>query len=97
MAAIPIISILTWIVVGSTCGWIETQRLAGKGFGLWPNIATGVLGSFLGGYFFLVWGELVPANSVIFSYILAPFVSGLVGAGGSLSFLGLASWAARRG
>lgn len=97
MVAIPIASILTWIVVGSTCGWLETRRLAGKGFGLWPNVTVGLLGSFLAGYFFLVWGELVPANSVAFSYILAPFVSGLVGAGVSLSLLGVLSWAARRG
>jgi uncharacterized membrane protein YeaQ/YmgE (transglycosylase-associated protein family) len=97
MAAIPILSIITWVVIGSACGWLETQRLAGKGFGLWPNIVIGLLGSFLVGYFFFVWGELVPANSVVFSYILAPFVSGLVGAGVSLSLLGLVSLVVRRG
>ena len=96
MLAIPVASIITWIVVGSTCGWLETQRLAGKGFGLWPNCIIGLLGSFLVGYFFLKWGELVPANSVMFSYILAPFVSGLVGAGISLSLLGLVSRIVRR-
>ena len=80
MPIFPFISIIAWLVIGATCGWLETERLAGKGFGLYPNIVVGIIGSFLAGWFFLVWGELVPNNPY-----LAPMVSGLVGAGISLS------------
>jgi uncharacterized membrane protein YeaQ/YmgE (transglycosylase-associated protein family) len=91
MLYFPVISIIIWLIVGAVCGWLETERLAGKLFSLPTNIAFGILGAFLGGWFFFIWGDLVPGD-----LYLSPFVSGLIGSGFSLSILGLFGSIGRR-
>lgn len=77
---IPLIHLLVWLVVGTACGWLESERLKTPMPQRWINSVIGVAGSVAAGLFFLKWGELVPGNPV-----LAPFASALVGAGISLS------------
>ena len=87
----PIISILAWLIVGSTCGWLETERRGDKVPKLATNIIIGVVGAFLGGWFFFVWGDLVPGDPY-----LSPLISGLIGSGVSLSVFGFfADWFGR--
>lgn len=87
---VPILSIAIWLAVGAVCGWLETLRLGALGLPAPVNWLVGAVGACSAGMFFLKWGELVPNNVV-----LAPFVSGVVGASISLTILGLALKASR--
>lgn len=83
---IPILSIAVWLAVGGVCGWLETLRVKER---VLPDAAywlTGAAGACLAGLFFLRWGELVPGSP-----LLAPLVSGIVGASIAITALSLAS------
>jgi uncharacterized membrane protein YeaQ/YmgE (transglycosylase-associated protein family) len=84
MLGVPLLSIVIWLAVGAVCGWLETQRVGDLGLPAPINCFTGAAGACLGGMFFLRWGELVPNSPV-----LAPFVSGVVGAAIAMTALSL--------
>ncbi len=85
MLGVPILSIAIWLAVGAVCGWLETLRVGEEV--VLPNPAywlVGAAGACTAGMFFLRWGELVPGSPV-----LAPLVSGVVGASIALTTLSL--------
>ncbi len=84
MLGVPLLSVAIWLAVGAVCGWLETQRIGSAGLSHQVNWFAGALGACLGGMFFLRWGELVPNNPV-----LAPLVSGIVGASIALTVVSL--------
>ena len=43
--------IVAWIIVGLLAGWLATQILGGRG-GLLYNLAVGLVGAIVGGFFF---------------------------------------------
>ena len=81
---VPVLSIAVWLVVGGVCGWLETLRVGDSGLPDYANWLAGAAGASLAGMFFLKWGELVPNSP-----ILAPLVSGVVGASIAMTILGL--------
>ena len=81
---VPVLSIAVWLVVGAVCGWLETLRVGDSGLPDYADRLAGVIGACLAGMFFLKWGELVPNST-----ILAPLVSGVIGASIIMTALGL--------
>ena len=43
-------SIIAWIVLGLTAGWLAGQIMRGGGYGVVGDIVLGVLGAFIGGW-----------------------------------------------
>lgn len=84
--SVPLISIAVWLLVGSACGWLESERVPTGAQMRVANMVIGVVGAVAAGMFFLSWGELVPRSP-----LLGPLASGLVGAGISLSVSGTAA------
>ncbi len=85
MLSVPVLSIVVWLVVGAVCGWLETLRVGDGGLPSRAYWVIGAAGACLGGMFFLRWGELVPNSP-----ILAPLVSGVVGASIIMTILSFA-------
>ena len=83
MLSVPVLSIAIWLVVGAVCGWLEALRVGDAGLPSRAYWLIGAAGACLGGMFFLRWGELVPNSP-----ILAPLVSGVVGASIIMTILG---------
>ena len=48
--------LISFLVVGLLAGWIAGQLTRGSGFGLFGNIAVGVIGAFVGGLLFWLLG-----------------------------------------
>ena len=42
--------IIVWIVAGIIAGWLTGIIMKGKGFGLWGDLAVGLVGGLLGGW-----------------------------------------------
>lgn len=47
---------LWFLFIGLISGWLAGMISRGGGFGLWGDLATGVIGSFIGGYLFNLLG-----------------------------------------
>ncbi len=45
-------NIVLFLLIGGIAGWLAGKIMKGRGFGLWPNIAVGVLGALIGGSLF---------------------------------------------
>ncbi len=45
-----------FLIIGLVAGWLAGMISRGGGFGLWGDLATGVVGSFIGGYVFNMMG-----------------------------------------
>ena len=44
--------LLLFLLIGLLAGWIAAKLMRGEGFGLWGNLALGVIGAFIGGLIF---------------------------------------------
>ena len=49
-------SFITFLVLGALAGWISGLIAKGQGFGLLGNMIVGIVGAFLGGFFFGLLG-----------------------------------------
>ncbi len=47
---------LWFLIIGLIAGWLAGVISKGKGFGLWGDLVTGVIGSFVGGFLFNLIG-----------------------------------------
>jgi len=48
---------LIWfLIIGVAAGWLAGQIFRGSGYGLWGDLAVGVVGAVIGGYFFSLLG-----------------------------------------
>ena len=50
-------SLLSWLVVGLLAGWIGSMIVNRRGEGLIMDIVLGVVGAFVGGYLFHLFGH----------------------------------------
>jgi len=70
-------NILLWIVFGAIVGWIASMVMgtnAQQGLGM--NIIVGIIGAFLGGWLFQVFG----GGAAVTGFNLTSFIVALVGA-----------------
>ncbi|HTP76810.1 MAG TPA: GlsB/YeaQ/YmgE family stress response membrane protein [Rhizomicrobium sp.] len=42
--------LIAWIVIGGVAGWLAGTFVKGSGFGLFGDIAVGIVGAFIGGW-----------------------------------------------
>lgn len=42
--------IIVWIIIGAVAGWLAGLLVKGSGFGLFADIAVGIVGAFVGGW-----------------------------------------------
>lgn len=48
--------ILWFLIIGVVAGWLAGQIFRGGGYGLWGDLAVGVVGALVGGYVFGLLG-----------------------------------------
>ncbi len=61
--------LLWFLLVGLVAGWLAGKLTKGSGFGVVGNTVMGVIGAFLGGYFFRLAG--IYAGGIMGSIIVA--------------------------
>ena len=61
--------LLWFLLIGMIAGWLAGQLTRGYGFGLFGNMVVGVLGAFLGGFLFNIFG--LGAYGLLGSLIMA--------------------------
>ena len=61
---------ISYLLVGIVLGLIVGASMPSRGFGIWGDLAMGLIGAFIGGYLFLVLGITISyAYSVLASII----------------------------
>ena len=58
-----------FLIIGLISGWLAGVFSRGRGFGLWGDLVTGVVGAFLGGFLFKLIG--ISAYGVIGSIVVS--------------------------
>ncbi len=69
--------LLSWIIVGAIAGWLAGLVMKGRGFGLFGNIAIGVVGGLVGGW---LAGALFNISNAISGFNLQTIVVAFLGA-----------------
>ncbi|MCE1254286.1 MAG: GlsB/YeaQ/YmgE family stress response membrane protein [Anaerolineae bacterium] len=62
-------SLILFLLIGLVAGWLAGHIMKGGGFGLLGDLIVGVVGSFLGGWIFGLFG--LSANGLIGSLVTA--------------------------
>lgn len=47
-----------FLLVGAIAGWLAGMIMKGSGFGLFGDIIVGIIGAFIGGFFFRSYGTI---------------------------------------
>ena len=81
--------IIGTLVIGALAGWLATQFMGRRGFGLLGNIIVGIVGGVLGGLLFGILG-FAPTN------LLGRLISGTIGAMLLLAIIGACKERKRR-
>jgi uncharacterized membrane protein YeaQ/YmgE (transglycosylase-associated protein family) len=71
-----LLQILVFLLIGALAGYLASSIMKTKGYGLFGNMAIGVLGALIGGLIFSFFG--VSAGGLIGSFIVALLGSILV-------------------
>jgi uncharacterized membrane protein YeaQ/YmgE (transglycosylase-associated protein family) len=61
--------LLSYLIIGLIAGWLAGKIAEGRGFGLLGNIVVGIVGAFIGGFLFGIFG--LSANEFIGSVVMA--------------------------
>jgi uncharacterized membrane protein YeaQ/YmgE (transglycosylase-associated protein family) len=64
-------SLLSWLVVGLVAGWIGSMIVNRRGEGLIMDILLGVVGAFVGGYLFSLFGHAGVSGINLYSIFVA--------------------------
>jgi uncharacterized membrane protein YeaQ/YmgE (transglycosylase-associated protein family) len=64
-----IASLVIYLCIGAFAGWLAGSLIRGGGFGLWINMAIGIVGSVIGGFLFGLLG--LSANGLVGAIITA--------------------------
>ncbi len=75
-------SIISWIVIGALAGWLAGLLVEGYGFGLFGNVAIGILGA-------AIAGTLAPVFGINLHGWFAGIIAATIGALILLGFIGL--------
>ena len=71
-------SLLSWLVVGLVAGWIGSMIVNRRGEGLIMDILLGVVGAFVGGYLFSLFGHAGVTGINLYSIFVAAVGSAVV-------------------
>jgi uncharacterized membrane protein YeaQ/YmgE (transglycosylase-associated protein family) len=71
-------SLLSWLVVGLVAGWIGSMIVNRRGEGLIMDILLGVVGAFVGGYLFHLFGHAGVSGINLYSIFVAACGSAVV-------------------
>jgi uncharacterized membrane protein YeaQ/YmgE (transglycosylase-associated protein family) len=71
-------SLLSWLVVGLVAGWIGSMIVNRRGEGLIMDILLGVVGAFVGGYLFHLFGHSGVSGINLYSIFVAAVGSAVV-------------------
>ncbi|HEY2710200.1 MAG TPA: GlsB/YeaQ/YmgE family stress response membrane protein [Caulobacteraceae bacterium] len=71
-------SFLSWLVVGLLAGWIGSMIVNRRGEGLIMDIVLGVVGAFVGGYLFHLFGHSGVSGINLYSIFVAAIGSMVV-------------------
>jgi uncharacterized membrane protein YeaQ/YmgE (transglycosylase-associated protein family) len=71
-------SLISWLVVGLLAGWIGSMIVNRRGEGLIMDILLGVVGAFVGGYLFHLFGHAGVSGINIYSIFVAAVGSAVV-------------------
>ena len=71
-------SLLSWLVVGLVAGWIGSMIVNRRGEGLIMDILLGVVGAFVGGYLFSLFGHPGVSGINLYSIFVAAVGSAVV-------------------
>ena len=71
-------SLISWLVVGLVAGWIGSMIVNRRGEGLIMDILLGVVGAFVGGYLFHLFGHAGVSGINLYSIFVAAVGSALV-------------------
>ena len=63
--------LIGWIVVGLIAGWLAGQFMKGSGYGLFGDLALGIVGAIVGGWLFGVVAPAAEPSGFIGSLIVA--------------------------
>lgn len=76
---------LWFLIIGLVAGWLAGLFSRGRGFGLWGDLITGVIGAYVGGFLFNLLGIsaygmigsiiVSTIGAVIFLWVLRMFTS----------------------
>ncbi|MBV9996465.1 MAG: GlsB/YeaQ/YmgE family stress response membrane protein [Caulobacteraceae bacterium] len=64
-------SIVAWLVVGLIAGWIASMIVNRRGEGLLMDIVLGVVGAFVGGFLFRMFGHTGVSGINLYSIFVA--------------------------
>jgi uncharacterized membrane protein YeaQ/YmgE (transglycosylase-associated protein family) len=77
---------IIFLIIGAIAGWIAGEVMRGRGFGIWGNIAVGILGALIGGFLFgalgfgdggIIWSILTATiGAIILLAIISLFKRG---------------------
>ncbi|MBW7837932.1 MAG: GlsB/YeaQ/YmgE family stress response membrane protein [Sphingomonadales bacterium] len=62
-------NIIWFLIIGALAGFLAGKLMKGGGFGLWVNLAVGIIGAVVGGFIFNFLG--ISTNGLIGSLITA--------------------------
>jgi uncharacterized membrane protein YeaQ/YmgE (transglycosylase-associated protein family) len=71
-------SLISWLVVGLVAGWIGSMIVNRRGEGLIMDILLGVIGAFVGGYLFHLFGHAGVSGINIYSIFVAAVGSAVI-------------------
>lgn len=76
-------NIVAFLFVGLIAGWIASTLVEGHGLGLFRDMAVGIIGAFVGGFIFNIfgittygfWSSMITSivGAMVFLYVLALF------------------------
>ena len=62
--------IIWFLFVGAIAGWLAGLIVKGRGFGLLGDIGVGIIGAFIGGFFFRSYGTFSAILVALFGAVL---------------------------
>lgn len=63
--------LILWIVIGLIAGWIAGQVMKGSGYGLFGDLALGIVGAIVGGWLFGVVAPAAEPSGFVGSLVVA--------------------------
>ncbi len=64
-------SLLIWLIVGLVAGALASFVMGGTGYGILGDIVIGIIGAFIGGWLFSLFGLVAPGGPLVGAIVVA--------------------------